>query len=148
MKKLLLSSLATITLSTAAFSSSNIGCGLGYVALGGDSKSLVGQLFQMTTNHATSSQAFGITSGTSGCSQPSNIFVSNETHIFVNENMDKLALNISAGQGETLDTLATLLKIEDKATFNAKLQTNFDKIYTSENVTSSEVIDNIIKIAG
>ncbi len=148
MRKLIISCAAAAVVSTSAFSASNVGCGLGWAMFQGDSKSAFGQLFQITTNQSTSSQAFGITSGTSGCRQPSNMFASEETHKFVNDNMDKLALDISAGQGETLDTLATLLKVEDKASFNAKLQTNFEKIYTSENITSADIIDNIINVAG
>lgn len=148
MKKSLLIGAAILTLSSSAFAAKNTGCGLGYAALSGDSDSLLGQILQITTNQSTSSQAFGITSGTSGCSQPKSLFVSNEVHEFVNDNMDKLALDISSGQGETLNTLATLLKVEDKSSFSAKLQANFDKIYTSENITSANVIDNIVKIAG
>ena len=76
------------------------------------------------------------------------MFVNNETIKFVNDNMDKLALDISAGQGETLETLATLLKVEDKAAFSATLQANFDKIYTDEAVTSANVLDTIAKVIG
>lgn len=147
MKKSIIIGAALLTLSSTAFAK-NTGCGLGWAVFGGDSKSALGQILQITTNHATSSQAFGITSGTSGCRQPSAMFVNNETHKFVNDNMDKLALDISVGQGETLNTLATLLKVEDKSSFNAKLQANFEKIYTNENVTSADVIDNIIKVVG
>ena len=147
MKKTLVIGAALLTLSSTAFAK-NTGCGLGWAVFGGDSKSTIGQIFQITTNHATSSQAFGITSGTSGCSQPRSLFVNNETIKFVNDNMDKLALDISSGQGETLDTLAVLLKVEDKATFSSALQANFDKIYTSENITSADVLDNIAKVVG
>ncbi len=147
MKKSLVIGAALLTLSSSAFAK-NTGCGLGWAVFGGDAKSTLGQILQITTNHATSSQAFGITSGTSGCSQPSAMFVNNDTIKFVNDNMDELALDISAGQGERLDTLAILLKVEDKDAFNAKLQANFEKIYTSENVTSAELIDNIVKVVG
>ena len=147
MKKSLVIGAALLTLSSTAFAK-NTGCGLGWAVFGGDAKSTAGQLFQITTNHATSSQAFGITSGTSGCSQPSAAFVNNDAIKFVNDNMDKLALDISAGQGETLNTLAILLKVEDKDTFSASLQENFEKIYTSENVSSAQIIDNIVKVVG
>ena len=147
MKKTLVIGAALLTLSSSAFAK-NTGCGLGWAVFGGDASSTLGQIFQITTNHLTSSQAFGITSGTSGCSQPRSMFVSNETMKFVNDNMDKLALDISSGQGETLETLATLLKIEDKAAFSATLQANFENIYTSENVTSANVLDNIAKVVG
>lgn len=148
MKKIITSFAAAAVLSSSAFASGNTGCGLGWAVFGGDSKSAMGQILQLTTNHITSSQAFGITSGTSGCKQPSNMFANNETIRFVNDNMDKLALDISAGQGETLETLAVMLNVQDSTSFNTTLQANFDKIYTSENVSSADVIDNIIKVVG
>lgn len=147
MKKLLVSATAVAVISTSSMAS-NAGCGLGWAVFGDNPGSIMFELSKMTTNASLSSQAFGITSGTSGCKQPSSLFVNNETHKFVNDNMDKLALDISSGQGETLNTLAVLLKVEDKASFSAKLQSNFEKIYTSENVTSTDVIDNIIKVVG
>jgi hypothetical protein len=60
--------------------------------------------------------------------------------------MDELAMDISVGNGETLNTVATLMNIEDRATFASKLQANFTTIYSGENVSSAEVIDNIAKL--
>ena len=60
--------------------------------------------------------------------------------------MDTLAKEIAMGQGETLDTLAELLNVEDKAAFSASLQANYNKIYVSRNVEMSDVLDNISAI--
>jgi len=57
--------------------------------------------------------------------------------------MDTLAKEIAVGHGESLDTLAELLKVEDKATFSAALQANYNSIYTSQKVQMSDVLDNI-----
>ncbi len=65
---------------------------------------------------------------------------------FASSNSDQLAKEIAAGHGEMLNTLATLMKVEDKAIFSAKLQTNYSKIYTSKDVTSQEVLNNIAQI--
>jgi hypothetical protein len=59
--------------------------------------------------------------------------------------MDELAMDISAGKGETLNTVAALMNVENKEDFASKLQANFSDIYTSEKVSSAEVIDNIAK---
>lgn len=145
MKKLIASSLLAGVISSSAFGAGNVGCGLGYQIFG-DPKGILPQLFVLTTNGSFSSMFFGITSGTSGCSKASGL-VNNDTHKFVDDNMDKLALDISRGSGESLETLATLLNVTDKNAFATVLQTNFDKIFTSENVTSGEVINNIFKVA-
>jgi hypothetical protein len=62
---------------------------------------------------------------------------------FVASNMDQLAKEIAKGQGESIDTLAELLNIEDKATFAASLQKNYNSIYTSQKVEMNDVLDNI-----
>ena len=145
MKKVIVSGILAGSITTSAFAAGgNTGCGLGQVIMG-EPKGIITQVLKFTSNHATSSQFLGITFGTSGCSKATSI-VDNDTHKFVDDNMDRLALDISKGQGESLDTLALLLRVENKKEFAVKLQTNFDKIYTSENITSSEVIDNIFKI--
>ena len=59
--------------------------------------------------------------------------------------MDELALDISAGKGETLETVAKLMNVENNSEFSAKLQANFSNIYSSQNVTSANVIDSIAK---
>ena len=62
---------------------------------------------------------------------------------FVASNMDTLAKEISVGHGESVDTLAELLNVEDKATFASALQTNYNKIYSSKSVEMADVLDNI-----
>jgi len=57
-----------------------------------------------------------------------------------------LALDISNGGGEALSTLATLLNVSNRDVFASTLQANFDKIYTSSNVSSADVIDNIVSL--
>lgn len=147
MKKIILASMATLLLSTSAFANENTGCGLGNQVIQ-NQDSVLKQVLAVTTNGTFGNQTFGITTGTMGCSKPA-LLVSNEkAKAFVTNNMDVLAMDISKGQGESLDTLATLLNIKDKASFNSKLQSNFSTIYSSSEVTSSEVIDSIVTVAG
>ena len=54
-------------------------------------------------------------------------------------------MDISSGKGETLNTVAKLMNVENTQEFSSKLQANFSEIYTSENVTSAQVIDSIAK---
>ena len=60
--------------------------------------------------------------------------------------MENLATDIAKGEGEYVDTLAHLMKVDNKAAFRAKLQKNFDKIYTSKDIKSKEVSANIKNI--
>ena len=80
--------------------------------------------------------------GVQTCALP--IFVMNErAQEFVASNMDQLSKEIAIGHGESIDTLAELLDIADKATFSASLQENYNNIYTSKDVKMSNVLDNI-----
>ncbi len=146
MKKILLSTLAAFALTTTAFAgvNSQTGCGLGAVLIKDDSSALMLAL-QATTNATSGIQTFGITSGTSGCKKTK--FVMNErASEFVASNMDILAKEISVGHGESLDTLAELLEVQNRVAFEAELQANYNSIYTSQNVEMSDVLDNIATI--
>ena len=154
MKRILMGVALTLVMTSAAFAAgtarNNVGCGLGTMLW--ESKaddSILFQVFQSTTNGSSGSQTFGVTSGSSECQKPSK-FVQNEKLIhFVQANMDNLAKDIAMGNGETLDTFAEMLGVAPARTaaFNAKLQANFGKIFTSENIVLAEVIDNAVTVA-
>ncbi len=143
MKKILLSAVAVIALTTSAMAGVNdqTGCGLGALIIKNDDSAIMLAL-QATTNGTSGNQTFGITSGTLGCQKTK--FVMNErAEEFVASNMDILAKEIAVGHGESIDTLAELLNVEDTATFSASLQSNYNSIYTSKSVEMSDVLDNI-----
>ncbi len=125
----------------------NYGCGLGSMAFEGN-EGLISQVSAVTTNASLSSQTFGITLGTSNCTQYREFTSNEKLKIFVADNMDSLAKDISKGKGEYIDTLASLAGIpaKERTGFNATLQANFARIYTSETVTSADVIKNIEKV--
>ena len=144
MKKIL-SALTILGLSCSLYANNtNTGCGLGSIVIKNQNSSVL-QALAATTNGTSGNQTFGITSGTSNCNKPSNFVSNDKLNQFVNENMDELAMDISAGKGETLSTVAKLMNVEDTNAFSAKLQANFSEIYSSENVTSANVIDSIAK---
>lgn len=153
MKKVLLALALSVTVTGSAFAgqaASNTGCGLGTVLWENKAdNSILFQAFQATTNGTSANQTFGITSGTSNCQKPAK-FAQNEKLInFVQANMDNLAQDIAMGKGESLDTFAEMLGVvpAQSAAFNAKLQSNFGKIFTSEHVVLAEVIDNAVTVA-
>jgi hypothetical protein len=122
----------------------NYGCGLGSIVFQGQD-GLVSQVCAATFNGTSGNQTFGITTGTSNCKQFETVWASKKLNAFVADNMDNLARDIAMGNGEYLNTLAVLLEVPhgERADFYAKLQTNFSKIYTSDNVSHVDVIRNI-----
>jgi hypothetical protein len=144
MKKVLVAVFAVgLMLSVSDLFADNIGCGLGRLALKGQ-KGKVFEIVGMTLN-AIGTQTFAVTTGTSGYKEGAVIGV-NYVNAYVAQNMDNLATDIAKGDGEYLNTLATLMKVENKDSFKEALNRNFNKIYTSKDVTSDEVVENINKI--
>ncbi len=143
MKKVLVSLAAVVALSSSLVASTNnqTGCGLGAVIIKDDSSAVMLAL-QATTNGISGNQTFGITSGTLGCKK-TKLVMNEKAEEFVASNMDILAKEIAKGYGESLDTLAELLQVEDKATFSVALQQNYNSIYTSQKVEMADVLDNI-----
>ena len=142
MKKLLVSLAAVAALSTAAFAANTqTGCGLGTMIIK-NADSAIMYALQTTTNGTSGNQTFGISSGTSGCKK-TKLVINERAAEFVASNMDTLAKEISVGHGESVDTLAELLKVEDKAAFAVALQANYNNIYSSQSVEMADVLDNI-----
>jgi hypothetical protein len=126
----------------------NTGCGLGSIAWEGQD-GLMSQTLAATTNGTFGNQTFGITSGTSNCEQYKTFTHNPKVNIFVAENMDNLARDIARGQGEYVNTLAVLMEVPSakRASFRSQLQAHFSDIYTSNKVTHSEVVQNILVVA-
>ena len=143
MKKII-SLIAALGLTTAVYANENTGCGLGSLIIH-NQHAVALQVLAATTNGTSGNQTFGITSGTSNCAKPNNYVSNDKLNKFVSENMDELAMDISAGKGETLETVAKLMNVENTQEFSAKLQANFSNIYSSQDVTSATVIDSIAK---
>ena len=137
----------TCSLANAAGPRDNCGCGLGTI-LFKNNDGLMSQTAAATTNGILGNQTFGISSGTLECNQPAELYASERLHKFMASNMDSVAKDIARGNGESLDTLAELMQVPDgkRGVFNTQLQKNFDRIFTSANLTETEVIENIVTI--
>lgn len=128
----------------------NTGCGLGTMVFEGKANdSSVLQAFQATTNGTFGNQTFGISSGTSGCTQPAKFAQNERLNEFVLANMDGLAKDIAQGHGESIRTLAELLEIPEgqREGFYRSLQTHFTAIFPRENVEYAHVVDTIATLA-
>ncbi|WKZ56728.1 MAG: DUF3015 domain-containing protein [Bdellovibrionota bacterium] len=145
MNKFFLALGACALIPASAFANNNVGsCGWGSKVFQGQS-GIAPQVLAATTNGTSGNQTFAITSGTSGCTQEGTVTSSWQTAAFVDENMTKLARDMSRGEGESLDAFAALLGAEGetKTKLNASLKDNFAAIFPTEETTSSEALQSI-----
>ena len=65
---------------------------------------------------------------------------------YIKANGENVKKEIAAGDGQHLDAIAAILEIKKTAPFKAKLQKNFDKIYTAETLADGIVARRIFKL--
>lgn len=126
----------------------NVGsCGWGSKLFEGQ-QGIAPQVLAVTTNGTSGNQTFGITSGTSGCTQNGMVSSTWKTAMFIDGNKSKLARDVALGQGETLTSLAALIGIQgkDRDTFYRVAQENFKTIFPSESVTAGEVRSSLREV--
>ena len=98
-----------------------------------------------TTNSLFGNQTFGISSGTLGCQQGGVVTASARASMYASANLDRIAADMAAGEGETLTALAALYGIaeEDRAAFYRTARENFAAIVDSEAVTAGEMLTSL-----
>ena len=142
MKKILIAVVISALPAFAFAQQNNIGtCGWGAKLFDGQS-GMAPQVLAVTTNGTFGNQTFGITTGTSGCTQDGVVKSSWKTAMFIDGNKDRLARDMSIGNGETLDSLAHLIGVRegDRATFNRVVQANVSMIFPSGSSTGDSVV--------
>lgn len=131
-----------IALLPAVASADSVGsCGVGSKLFEGQSG--VGpQILAVTTNGSTGNQTFGITSGTLGCNPDGAVSSNWKTSMFIDQNREKLARDMSAGGGETLASLEHLLGVQeqDRAAFARVAKNNVERIFPSDAVSTEQVM--------
>jgi hypothetical protein len=123
-------------------SADNVGnCGWGSKLFDG-STGPAPQVLAVTTNGTLGNQTFGISSGTSGCTQDGTVKSNWKTSMFIDGNKERLARDMSIGRGETLDTLAHLIGVseQDRAKFSRAAQQNLARIFPSDDVATAQVL--------
>src|ERR1041384_8448549 len=136
---------AVFPMSAMAAGENNIGnCGWGSKLFDGQS-GIAPQVLAVTTNGTFGNQTFGITSGTSGCTQDGKVTSSWKTALFIDGNKEALARDMSVGGGEALDSLAHLLGIEgqDRVAFGRVAKDNVARIFPSSNVNAQQIATNL-----
>lgn len=108
------------------------GCGLGKLAWADykNQKNIAPQVLMATTNGTFGSGTFGISSGTSGCTNDGKVMAEQKTTMFAQLNFENLSQEMAQGQGEHLASLATLMGVpsEQHAAFFALTQERYTSL--------------------
>lgn len=138
MKKFLAAAAVCVALSAAPAHADNVGCGLGAVLLKGNSGMAV-NLIATFLNGISANQTFGITTGTSGCTQNGRISGgTGRLFAFMENNLDQFAIDASRGHGETINAVASIMDVPaDKVGSVAKQ--NFALLFNGENADAVSV---------
>lgn len=150
MKKIVILFVASMMMCGVSFANTvaeDCGCGLGKELIG-EKEGLAWNLLGTCLNGTSGNQTFGMSSGTLGCDYGGKIVMNEKIDLFVADNMDNLAVDIAAGQGESLEALAEIAQVsaDNQAAFFATLQDNFDVIYPTAEVSHEQVTGNITAI--
>ncbi|WP_273207300.1 DUF3015 domain-containing protein [Marinobacter subterrani] len=141
MKKLIA---GAILLGASSMAFAQPGCGVGAMIWEGQS-GIAPHVLAATTNGSFGNQTLGMTTGTLGCQTNEPV---QSMAMYMNNNIDKVARDMSRGAGENLDTLAVLLGVDeaDRDTFRKVLHDNFASIFPSSDTTSGEAVDAIVAL--
>ncbi len=135
-----------LTFTTSAFADSSVGCGLGSMIF--KKNSVISASSRSITNASFSSQLFGITSGTSGCSQHS--IVKNEmAPVYIAEaNFDELKKEMALGQGETLAAFHEAFGCEASSLsdFSALVKKNYNTVFEAPNANAHDMLGSVKKL--
>jgi len=111
------------------------GCGLGKLAWSDyqHQKNIAPQVMMATTNGTFGSATFGISSGTSGCTNDGTIMAEHKATLFAELNFENLSQDMAQGGGEHLASLATLLGVpaEQQPAFFAMTQDKYQTLIRS-----------------
>ena len=151
-KKVLILSVAVLFgmqagLAMAANPDTGPGCGLGKLAWGDykNQKDIAPQVMMATTNGTFGSQTFGISSGTSGCTNDGKVMSEHKTTMFAQLNFENLSQEMAQGQGEHLASLAILMGVpaEHQAEFFAMTQERYTSLVKTGEVSPVAMVKAI-----
>ena len=118
------------------------GCGLGSLLFGTDTG--IVQVLAATTNGTFGTQTFGITSGTSNCTDTRASTASAKA--FIEANRETVSKEIARGSGETIASITTLSGCNDIAAVGSTLQRAFPEIFPNAQVSDGAVGEAVIQV--
>jgi len=147
MKRLLAVGLSAALLPSLALATGNhpmAGCGLGYLLFSNKDNTQTTQVLGATTN-GTGMQTFGISSGTSGCTQDGAVKLARATEVFAEVNLDSLRQEMAAGQGEYVNTLASMLGATEanRPAMVRFFQSEYTHLFPTSTTSSDEMLSRL-----
>lgn len=149
MKKLLaVAFAASVIMPSIAMAKGNhpmAGCGLGYVLLSNKDNDKISQILGATTNGTSGNQTFGISSGTSGCTEDGAVKIVKEAEVYAEVNFDTLRAQMASGQGEFVNTFARLVggQNADVIQLAQVFKSEYTSLFPSAQTTSAELLENL-----
>jgi hypothetical protein len=120
------------------------GCGLGKLAWSDfkRQKDIAPQVLMATTNGTFGSTTFGISTGTSGCTNDGKVWAEQKADIFVAATFEYLAEDMARGHGEHLTSLATMLGVpaDHQREFAALAQERYESLVEAGDASPLAVI--------
>ncbi len=129
----------TLIISNVQAADSSSGCGLGWAVF--KDNSLISSALRATTN-GIFLNTVAMTFGTSGCARHSIVMNDKKTLHFTEANHNELKVEVAQGSGEHLSGLSHLMGCSSDA-FSATLQKNYSQVFTKENISPRELVNNI-----
>ena len=117
------------------------GCGLGYLLLGNQDNSKIMQVLAATTNGTSGNQTFGITSGTSGCTEDGAVKLAKEAEVFAEVNFETLRHEMAVGEGEFVRTFASLLGAKSADRMVRFFHDRYASLFPSAQTGTTELLD-------
>jgi len=95
-----------------------------------------------TTNGTFGSTTFGISSGTSGCTNDGKVWAEERTNVFVAATFDGLTAEMAQGEGEHLASLATMMgvPVEQHPQFFALAQERYQELVRAGDTSPAAMI--------
>lgn len=143
-RTLVIAAIGVLASGGVALADPDVGCGWGTMAFKGQTGTAA-KVLAATTNSILGNQTFGISSGTAGCKRGGTVTAEARLNMYASANIDQLASEMAAGQGESLDTLAQLIGVTDadKPAFFALTQTHFGALFPGDQVTAGEMLTSL-----
>lgn len=146
MRALILAVVLVLAPVSQALADNDVGCGVGTEVWKGN-KGLGYKLLASSTNGITF-QSISVTFGLINCNGQDTVTASARTRHFVSTHFDRIARDAAVADGESLDTLASLLEIDaaDHDAFAALAQANFESLFPSDHVTSDQMLLELARL--
>lgn len=118
------------------------GCGLAYLLFAKDDNSKGTQILAATTNSFYGTQAFGITSGTLGCTEDGTVSIGKELELFTAVNLNNLSEEMAKGSGEYVSAFASLLGADEKTrpVLLSFFQEKYEVLFPTTETTATEML--------